>query len=98
VDGQGGGVVSAKMFKYLISSGTSMQVDVLMCEGAVIRAVGMQDDAIHAWAETPVDGDPFTVTRTFRVIGTGWPVPDPGTYLGTVFDGPYVWHVYEVAS
>ena len=88
--------MSARMLKYLISSRTSMQVDVLMNEGAVIRAVGMQDDAIHAWAENP-DGEPLTVTRTFRVIGTGWDVPD-GTYLGTVFDGPYVWHVYEVTS
>jgi hypothetical protein len=87
------------MFKYRVSSNTSDQVDVLMREGAVIRAVGIQGHdsshpAIFAWAETP--GGDFTVTRRFRVIGTGFDIPNPGTYLGTVFDGPFVWHVYEV--
>ena len=86
--------MSARMLKYRISSNASMQTDVLMREGAVIRAVGMQGPDIYAWAETPVQADPLTVTRTFRVIGTG-NVSD-GTYLGTVFDGPYVLHVYEV--
>lgn len=86
--------MSARMLKYKVSSGGLKQEDVLMNEGAVIRAVGMQDGAIYAWAENP-GGEPLNVPRTFRVIGTGWDVPDPGTYLGTVFDGPFVWHVYE---
>jgi len=88
--------MSGRMLKYKISSDTSDQVGVLMPARAVIRAVGMENHAICAWAETP-GGDPLTVTRTFRVIGTGRYLPD-GTYLGTVFQGPYVWHVYEVAS
>lgn len=25
-------------------------------------------------------------------------VPEPGTYVGTIFEGPFVWHVYEVPS
>ena len=82
------------MLKYLISSTHSMQTDVLMREGAVIRAVGMQDHVIYVWTESPGGDDPL-ITRTFRVIGTGFDVPD-GTYLGTVFDGPLVWHIYEV--
>ena len=86
-----------KMFKHLISSSTSQQVDVLMREDAVIRAVGVQDGQVYAWAETP-GGDPLTITRRFRVIGTGWDVPDPGVYLGTVFSAPFVWHVYEIET
>lgn len=90
--------MTARMLKYLIASATSMQVDVLMREDAIIRAVGMQDHGIFIWAETPAHADPLTVTRTFRVIGTGWDVPYLGTYLGTVFDGPFVWHVYEIGG
>jgi len=73
------------MLKYTISSSTSLQTGVRMGEGVVIRAVGMQGDEIFAWGETP-RGDPLTATRTFRVVGTGSDVPDPGTYLGTVFE------------
>jgi hypothetical protein len=83
------------MLKYMISDGTSMQTDVLMREGARIRKVEMQGDKVCAWAETPGGADPLT-ERTFCVIGTGMDVPDPGVYLATVFEGPYVWHVYEV--
>ena len=86
------------MFKYLISSATSQQVAVLMREGVIIRAVGIQGHRIYVWGETPVHAVAPTVTRTFRTIGTGDDVPDVGDYLGTVFDGPYVWHVYEVGT
>jgi len=89
--------MNGRIFKYKISSSTSLQTEVPMREDAAIRAVGMQGHEICVWAETP-SGDPFTVTRTFRVIGTGFDVPDPGAYIGTVFDGPFVWHVYEVTS
>ena len=90
--------MSARMFKYQVSSDTSRQVAVLMREDVTIRAVGMQGSQIYVWGETPGHADPLTVTRTFRVIGTGFDVPDVGNYIGTVFDGPFVWHVYEVPS
>lgn len=28
------------------------------------------------------------------IVGTGKPLPYVGTYLGTVMDGPFVWHVF----
>jgi len=84
------------MLKYRISA-VQEQTTVAIRAGAIIRAVGVQQPReICLWAEVP-DGFPVE-TRTFRVIGTGWDVPDLGTYLGTVFDGPLVWHVYEVES
>jgi hypothetical protein len=83
------------MFKYRISA-EQEQTTVAIREGAIIRAVGVQRSReICLWAEVPDDAP--VITRTFRVIGTGGDVPDPGTYLGTVFDGTFVWHVYEVA-
>ena len=87
-----------RMLKYQVSSDTSQQVTVEMREGATIRAVGMQNHQIHVWAETPIKANPLTVTRTFRVVATGSDLPDPGNYVGTVFDGPWVWHVCEVWS
>lgn len=91
--------MSTRMFKYQLPGAFDEEtVDLLMREKAVIRAIGMQGHEVVVWAETPVDGDPFTVTRRFRVIGTGFDVPDSGTYIGTAFDGPYVWHLYEVPT
>jgi hypothetical protein len=90
--------MSERMLKYQVSSDTSRQVAVLMREGATIRAVGVQGHAIYVWAETPVQADPLTITRTFRVVATGDDLPGVGNYIGTVFEGPYVWHIYEVPS
>ena len=89
--------MSARMLKYKVSSDTSLQVAVQMREGVTIRAIGVQGHEIHVWGETPRSADPLTVTRTFRVVGTGDDVP-LGDYIGTVFEGRYVWHVYEVPS
>jgi hypothetical protein len=34
--------------------------------------------------------------RMIRVYGTGNPIPvDPGRYIGTAQQGPFVWHVFE---
>ena len=37
------------------------------------------------------------VARTviFTVVGTGHPVPEAFEYVGTYFEGTYVWHVYK---
>lgn len=88
---------AGRMFKYQISDSDMMQADVLMREGAVIRAVAMQGKAICAWAEVPYDvGGEKLESRTFCVVPTGGDLPEPGTYLATIFEGPFVWHVYEL--
>lgn len=33
--------------------------------------------------------------RKFRVFGTGEAIPTGVSHVGTFFDGPFVWHVYE---
>lgn len=36
--------------------------------------------------------------RTFLIVGTGNPFPEskrPPVYIGTVQQGPFVWHVFE---
>jgi hypothetical protein len=53
----------------------------------------MQDDLICLWAEVSVPV-PKTATRIFRIVGTGGPVPEEMSYLGTVQYGGLVYHVY----
>lgn len=35
------------------------------------------------------------VDRVFRIFGTGHEIPDGFTYLGSTFEGRYVWHLFE---
>ena len=88
--------MSTQILKYRIST-EQERTTVAMRAGTLIRAVGVQRPSeICLWAEVPDDGP--IEPHAFRVIGTGWDVPDPGTYLGTVFEGQFVWHVYEMAT
>lgn len=34
--------------------------------------------------------------RRFSVHGTGHPIPSDRQYVGSVIDGRFVWHVYEL--
>lgn len=80
------------IWKYAID-----RVDVRWLEmpiGARIIHVGMQNEQITLWAI--VDPKADCEKRAIRVVGTGNPFPDASecTHLGTVFDGPFVWHVF----
>jgi len=48
---------------------------------------------VFVWAEVDPEG-PETSSRKMRVFGTGHPIPDDATYVGTAPTGPFVWHVY----
>lgn len=63
--------------------------------GAKVVHVGMQNDKMYLWAEVdPKSKDDTPVT--FRIFGTGHPMPEANIqHVGTVFDGPFVWHVYQ---
>lgn len=68
-----------------------------MPSDAIVRHVGARDGELFLWAE--VDPAAPTSIRGFVVHGTGHPVLLEATdYLGTAFDGPFVWHVYEVPT
>ena len=74
------------------------EVFVDMPEGASVLCVQMQDGLPRLWAvvETTLPMKP----RHFRVFGTGNPITKflMGRYIGTVQDGLWVWHVYEVTA
>lgn len=64
---------------------------------ATVVHVGTQDGALTIWAELPLDPPtPDWVRKTYRVPGTGFTFPSEDVYVTTIFDGPFVWHVYEV--
>ncbi len=53
------------------------------------------DDHVELWAEHTGDGD--ARVRQFRVYGTGHPINEPCTHVGTAFGagGELVWHLME---
>jgi hypothetical protein len=61
---------------------------------ARIVKVDHQDGIVTIWAEVGRGSDDH-VRRLFRIYGTGQPIVDDDVYVGTYFEGPYVWHVYE---
>lgn len=50
----------------------------------------LQGDRVTVWYEVGDDSDLWEI----YLVGTGWPVPEGATYIGTVQQGAYVWHVY----
>ena len=68
---------------------------------ARVLTVRANSDRPHAYYKIDlwalVDPEVQTAIRHFRIVGTGHPGPDLDMvdYIGTVFDGPFVWHVFE---
>ena len=64
-----------------------------------ILKVDMQNGVLCLWALVDPDND--SVCCTIDIIGTGHAGIDDNTprrHLNSVFDGPFVWHVFEVLS
>lgn len=86
---------SVRMLKYCIAR--DLTTTIVMGAGAIIRHVGIQRAGeICLWAEVPPGQG--TEVRRFLVVGTGQPMQVPPIYRGTVFEGEWVWHVYEVSG
>lgn len=69
-----------------------------MPDGAEVLSVGLQHGLVTVWAL--VDPDALLVSRAFLIAGTGQPCLRRrlGRFIGTVFDGVFVWHVWEEAQ
>ena len=65
-----------------------------MPEGAVIRHAAMYGKAIALWAdENPANPKEM---REFIVQGSGQNLPEGTTFVGTIMDPPFVWHIFEI--
>ena len=63
-------------------------------EGHEILHVGIQNDEICLWAL--VDVEKPLIKRIIHIFGTGHDCASQlQHYLGTVFQGPFVWHLFE---
>lgn len=65
-------------------------------EAAHILSVAMQGGKICTWAM--VDTEKPKRNIAFIICGTGNPMPDDipfPLYVGTVHDGPFVWHIFH---
>lgn len=81
-----------KIFKYTLEL-TDVQALHLPSESKILH-VDVQNENICLWAlvyeNWPVE------SRMIRIVGTGHPVDTADLiHLGTVQQGPYVWHVFE---
>lgn len=78
-----------KVFKYPVSEGIA-----IMPAGSKFVHFAMQNGEFMAWFE--VDEEFPMVQRKIRIFGTGVAIPQFAKHLGTVLDGGFVWHLYEL--
>lgn len=69
-----------------------------MPQGARILSVQDQRGRLCIWAQ--VDDSKPKVARHFQIVDTGDPRTDMHrlTFIGSVQQGPFVWHVFEITS
>ncbi len=84
-----------KIWKYELRGLTGTVLE--MPRDATIVHVGMQGNVICMWALVDVNAE--KERRMFRPFGTGHEIHDDircsYEYVGTVFDGSFVWHIME---
>lgn len=81
-----------KIWKFEIPLGVNVVHEIPL--GGVVVHTGTQNDTIFIWVE--VDPSGYRIPRSFKAFGTGHAIQEPFTsYVGTVQQGPFVWHVYE---
>ena len=71
--------------------------EIKLPHGAKILHVGMQGETLCLWAQVRAENS--LAGRVIWVFGTGNPMDEgaalTATYLGTVMDRMFVWHVYD---
>ena len=79
------------VWKYALKD-SSVVLD--MPSGAKILLVCLQNRMVTIWAQ--VDTEAPLAKREFGIYGTGHEIQKPVcNHVGTIFDGPYVWHIYD---
>jgi hypothetical protein len=69
-----------------------------MPRNAEILCIKVQNDIPTIWALVDSDDDMATEDRVFEIFGTGWDIngDEINEYIGTFFNGPLVFHVFEL--
>jgi len=83
-----------RMFKFEIPFPSDDFVTVHVPNRAVVRHFGRDPRGVLCvWAE--VDPGERLIATEFKIIGTGHEVPHDGRYIGSVLQGPFIWHCYQ---
>jgi hypothetical protein len=84
--------------KYPISLSADGQY-ILMPADAQVLHVGMQNGVICLWAKHEANTYPVA-PRAVRTVGTGhqFLFADELSYVGTIQDPPFVWHIFVERS
>ena len=82
------------VYKYPIKSGVVNTLTVP--HDAKVLHVAIQNACICLWIM--VDTAYPNTERDFKIFGTGMPVPYSASYIGTVQDLSFVWHIFEVQN
>ncbi len=80
------------IYKYGFSRRVELPID------SQVLKVGMQNGIIQMWVLVDPNWKQ-TSQRNFEIIGTGHEFEFDyltHTYIDSVFDGPFVWHIWEV--
>ena len=83
-----------KVYKYPLEGADQCHLSATVPEGAKIIHVGMQGGVFVIWCVV----NPNTIVEDclyFTVVGTGFDVPPDGVHVGTMFEGPFVWHLFQ---
>ncbi len=83
------------VWKYKLDGGRTTLV---LPRSSKVLCVGLQNrTSIQVWVEQNTADDVPGITYEFYVIGTGHELPRDNAimhYVGTVFQGALVWHIY----
>ncbi len=81
-----------RIYKYEFEDGRGVEMPI----GAKILTIQNQNNRAYIWAL--VDTDVECDFRYFTIVGTGqdFPEADDFTYINTIQDGPFVWHIFEL--
>ena len=85
------------IYKYTLK-GKELETIYLPKNSKYLKAA-MQGSCCCLWFLVPLGEEVEQEKRTFRTVGTGWIRGEDlqkSTYLDTVFDGSFVWHIFEV--
>ena len=82
------------IYKYKFNIGDTLELT--LPGGAEVIHWDVQYGMLCVWAKVNPD-NPVQVQR-FELRYTGHPLGDVGKHLATIFDGPFVWHVFEPAK
>lgn len=83
-----------KIYKFTLEINHEQEIEIP--DDGEILSVQMQHGEPQIWVL--VNPENFTVKRRFRIFGTGHDVTGELKFIGTFQNGPFVWHLFEVAQ